>query len=219
MTEVPPTITDGGGRRLAAFFSVALIAAASLVGCRRNAGFRVVREAPPALANPPTAAGGPPVLAASFTPAEDRALRVFLLAHPSWRIASDADAHPPEDADDVSRLYGVYHPYFVRGDIDDDGALDFVIAFVDREKAPGSLWFSVAAFCADGHGGFRSQMIESEISLERGDVSIDRDSIVITPDLSEDDSSRRYRWNLHQHRFVFVTGSDEAPDINPSSRI
>jgi hypothetical protein len=214
-----PQIGFRGGLRLAAFFSLVSIATV-LPGCRRKGGFRVAREAPSEAAPPAATSGSAATLDPSLTPAEARAIREFLSTHSSWRIATDADARPPEDADDVSRLYGVYHPYFVRGDIDDDGGLDFVIAFVDRGKRSGSAWFSVVAFCADGHGGFRPpQMIESEISLEQGDLSIDRDSIVITPDLSEDDSSRRYRWNFHQHRFDFVTGEAGEPDRIPSSRI
>ena len=211
----------GGGLRLAVFFAAA--AGALAAGCRRNGGYRLVQEPLPAPERTPagSATGNALVPAdAGFTPAEARAVRAFLSVHPGWRVAADSDARPSDDADDVSRLYGVYHPYLVRGDIDDDGALDFVVAFVDREKTSSSPWFSVAAFCADGHGGFRPpQLVESEISLERGDLSIDRDSIVITPDLSEDDTSRRYRWNPRQRRFDFVSDADSSPDRAPSSRI
>jgi hypothetical protein len=180
----------------------------------------VTRETnPPAVSGKPAEGGALPA-GSSLTAAEARAVRSFLAAHPSWRLAADSDARPSDDADDVSQLYGVYHPYFVRGDIDDDGILDFVVGFVDREKKSASPWFSVAAFSGDGHGGFRPpQLIESEISLETGDLSIDRDSIVITPDISEDDSSRRYRWNPRQRRFDFVTDQDSGPDRPPSSRI
>jgi hypothetical protein len=209
------------GRAAAALFAAALLTAIS--GCRRNGGVEVTREGPPGAADPPAVsgkAGAGESLPAGFTAAESRAVRSFIAAHPTWRLAGDSDSRPSDDAGDVSQLYGVYHPYFVRGDIDDDGNLDFVVAFVDREKKSASPWFSVAAFCGDGRGGFRPpQLIESEISLESGDVSIDRDSIVITPDLSEDDASRRYRWNPRQKRFDFVSDQDSAPDRLPSSRI
>jgi len=216
----PSRVGLSGGLRLAAFFAAA--ACALLAGCRRNGGYRVVQDPLPAPDRTPagSATGSAAPTDLGFTPAEARAVHAFLSAHPGWRVAADSDARPSDDADDVSRLYGVYHPYLVRGDIDDDGALDFVVAFVDREKKSASPWFSVAAFCADGHGGFRPpQLVESEISLERGDLSIDRDSIVITPDLSEDDTSRRYRWNPRQRRFDFVSDDDPSPDRAPSSRV
>ena len=36
----------------------------------------------------------------------------------------------------MRHLYGVYNPYFVRGDLNDDGILDFVMAFVRRDSSP-----------------------------------------------------------------------------------
>ena len=120
----------------------------------------------------------------------------------------------------MTSLYGVYHPYFVRGDLDDDGVLAFVAAFVDRGKPAATPWFTVVAFPGDGHGGFRPpQIIESEISLQRGDLSVDRDAIVITPDLAEDDTTRRYRWDARKKRFDFVSGEEAAPDQAPSTRV
>lgn len=214
---------SGGGRALAALFA-AVVAAAALPACRRNAGYRVTREGPTDAPGRSPAPDGarekdPVPAGASLTPAEARAVRSFLAGRPSWRLASDADARPSDDAG-VSQLYGVYHPYVVRGDIDDDGTLDFVVAFVDRENKDPSPGFSVVAFCGDGHGAFRPpQLIESEIALEAGDISIDRDSIVITPDLSEDDTSRRYRWNPHRRRFDFVADDDASPDRIPSARV
>jgi len=207
-----------GGGPPAALLAVALVAA--LPACRKNDGVVVTREANPPAVSGKAGEGGAVPAGSSLTAAEARAVRSFLAAHPTWRLAEDSDARPSDDADDLSQLYGVYHPYFVRGDIDDDGTLDFVAAFVDREKKSASPWFSVAAFSGDGHGGFRPpQLIESEISLETGDLSIDRDSIVITPDITEDDSSRRYRWNPRQRRFDFVSDQDSGPERPPSSRI
>jgi len=217
------TLFSGRGRELAALLSAAFLAA--LPACRRNSGLPVPRETPPAsagaLPDPDGPAGRDPVSAeASLAPAEARAVRAFLSAHPAWRMAADSDARASDDGDEVSRLYGVYHPFFVRGDIDDDGALDFVLAFVDREKKSPPGAFTVAAFCGDGRGGFRPpQVIESEIALASGDISIDRDSILITPDLSDDDASRRYRWNPRRRRFEFVADDDSSPDRPPIARI
>ena len=181
----------------------------------------MIREPSPGAAEAgPGGASPAPVADPSFSAAEAAAIRGFLAGHPSLRVASDGDARLPDDADDVSRLYGVYHPYFVRGDIDDDGVLDFVVALVDRQKRSAAPWFSIVAFRADGSHGFRQgQMIESAISLEAGDISIDRDAIVITPDLGETDSARRYRWNPRERRFDFVADEDLAPDPTPSNRI
>jgi hypothetical protein len=192
----------------------------SLPGCRKRPDVRIVRETAPSEAPPPPPTGSSIPREVALSGAETSAVRAFLTSHPGWRVASDSDARPSEDADDMAPLYGVYHPYFVRGDLDDDGRLDFVAAFVDRGKPAASPWFSVVAFLSDGRGGFRPPLvIESEISLERGDLSIDRDAVVVTPDLSEDDTSRRYRWNARQKRFEFVSGDDTEPDQTPSTRI
>jgi len=206
-----------GGRRgelrLAFFFAAAF---ASLAGCRRPSDVRIVREGEP----PAPAPAAPIPKDVALTAPETRAVRAFLRLHAGWQVASDSDARPSDDADDMTPLYGVYHPYFVRGDLDDDGVLDFVAAFVDRGKPAAAPWFTVVAFTGDGHGGFRPpQIVESEISLERGDLSVDRDAIVITPDLAEDDSTRRYRWNARTKRFEYVSGDDAAPDRAPSTRV
>ncbi|HET7452966.1 MAG TPA: hypothetical protein VFL12_09510, partial [Thermoanaerobaculia bacterium] len=176
LIRVSPAIS-GGGILLAAFFVAAV---ALLAACRKGPDIRIVHEHVP---DEPPVVTAPIPRDVSLTPAESRAVRAFLLGHRGWQLASDADAHPSEDADDLTPLYGVYHPYFVRGDLDDDGAIDFVAAFIDRGKPAASPWFTVVVFPGDGHGGFRApEVIESEISLERGDLSIDRDAVVITPD-------------------------------------
>jgi hypothetical protein len=213
---VIPSSSGGrrGGLRLAVFFA----ALAALSGCRRGPDVRIVREGE---SRPPAPGSAAPIpKEAALTPPEARAVRAFLAQHSGWQLASDSDARPSDDADDMAPLYGVYHPYFVRGDLDDDGVLDFVAAFVDRGKPAAAAWFTVVAFAGDGHGGFRPpQVIESEISLERGDLSVDRDAIVITPDLAEDDTTRRYRWNARTKRFEYVSGDDSTPDRAPSTRV
>jgi len=204
-----------GGLRLAVFFAAGV---AGLAACRRPPDVRIVHEGDSTAPSP--APSAPIPKDAELTPPEARAVRAFLRGHSGWQLASDSDARPSDDADDMTPLYGVYHPYFVRGDLDDDGVLDFVAAFVDRGKPAAAAWFSVVAFAGDGHGGFRPpQIIESEISLERGDISVDRDAIVVTPDLAEDDTTRRYRWNSRTRRFDYVSGEDAAPDRAPSTRV
>ncbi|HWC65516.1 MAG TPA: hypothetical protein VG777_05500 [Thermoanaerobaculia bacterium] len=217
MTVSLPKITSGG-LRLAVFFAAAAAAAS---GCRRQRpDVRIVRESTPSEA-PPAAPGASPIpREVALGPAETKAVRDYLASRPGWRLASDTDARPSDDADDMAPLYGVYHPYFVRGDLDDDGRLDFVAAFVDGGKPAASPWFTVVAFLADGRGGFRPQAIESEISLERGDLSVDRDAVVVTTDLAEDDTTRRYRWNTGRKRFEFVSGDDDSsPGRAPSTRV
>ena len=62
----------------------------------------------------------------------------------------------------------------------------------------------------DGEKGFASgSFLEREISLARGDLSIDRDAILVTPDLS-DDAVRRYRWDPVHQSYVFVRDEEEG---------
>ncbi|MEO8188942.1 MAG: hypothetical protein ABI682_01265 [Acidobacteriota bacterium] len=157
-----------------------------------------------------------------FTPPETGALDDFLKKNPNLRIARDSDRRPGPDGDtELKSLYGVYHPYFVRGDVNDDGVLDLVVAFVRRDLGRGTSWFSVVVFTGRGvSGGAREfssgTFIERDISLARGDLSVDRDSIVISPDL-ESDTVRRYHWDPVAHTFVLVPESDddsESPSVS-----
>jgi len=154
----------------------------------------------------------PAVAAGVLTAAEKAAVAEFVQSHPDLRPAADADRQMPRDGDgDVHHLYGVYHPYFVRGDVNDDGILDFVMAFVHRQPGRGTPWFSVVVFTGrGGDQGFNSgTFLERDISLARGDLSIDRDAILITPDLSDDEAVRRYRWDPVRGSYVFVRDDDE----------
>jgi len=154
-----------------------------------------------------------------LTPAEARAVATYLTANPGMRLAGDDDARDSDDARDIAGLYRIYHPYFVRGDLDDDGNLDFAAALVERRGGAGTSWFTVAVFRSDGRGGFLEACpIERAISLSSGDLSIDRDCLVITPDLSED-AARRYRWNGARRTFDFVADDDTDSSQRPSSRI
>jgi len=185
-------------------------------------GARQEAAAPPASAKPASSAY-------ALTPAETAALENFLRQNPSLRAATDADRHGSSEGDsDIRNLYGVYHPYFVRGDVNDDGVLDFTMAFVRRDQGAASStpWFSTVVFLGRrGPGGspaFSSgTFIERDVTLTRGDLSIDRDSIVITPD-TEEDTVRRYRWDSRTHAFVFVGDADDdsvdSPSVSRTSR-
>jgi hypothetical protein len=129
-------------------------------------------------------------------------------------VAADSDRRAASETDDLRKLYGVYHPYFLRGDVNDDGILDFVLAFVRRDSDRDSPWFSIVVFPGTERAGFASgTFLERDVSLADGDVSVDRDAIVITPDLEEEDSTRRYRWDPLRRSYVFVadeTDEDEG---------
>ncbi len=149
----------------------------------------------------------------SFKTAERAAVEDFLRQHTDLRLATDEDRQSTREGDsDVRRLYGVYHPFFVRGDLNDDGGLDFVLAFVRRDSGRDNPWFSVVVFIgrADSDGpAFQSgTFIERDVTLARGDLSIDRDAVLITPDLA-DEAVRRYRWDPLRRSYVFVRDDAE----------
>ncbi|HEY7862260.1 MAG TPA: hypothetical protein VIE39_01280 [Thermoanaerobaculia bacterium] len=149
-----------------------------------------------------------------FRPAEARAVSTFLQKHAGLRLAIDDDRREQEE--EFRRLYGVYHPYFVRGDTNDDGLLDFVLAFVHRgEGSEEDPRFSVVVFAGRADGSFEAEaFLEREVELADGDLAIDRDAILVTPDLS-DEEQRRYRWDPARRSFVFVREEleeDEAPE-------
>ncbi len=200
--------------------SVLVLVGAAALSCGR-ATARQARNAPPAAEEAPRPAQLPAARADSagypFTPAEKAAVDGFLRLHTELRLARDEDRQDSGDGDsDVRRLYGVYHPYFVRGDLNDDGVLDFVAAFVRRDSGPDTPWFSVVVFTGkkgEGSGFNAGSFIERDVSLARGDLSIDRDAVLITPDLS-DEAVRRYRWDPLHHSYVFVrddTDEDDSP--------
>jgi hypothetical protein len=157
-----------------------------------------------------------------FKPAEKAAVDEFLRQHADLRLATDSDRQGSGSADaDVRRLYGAYHPFFVRGDVNDDGILDFVQAFVRRKSSRDTPWFSVVVFTGSGDApgpAFHSgAFLERDITLARGDLSIDRDAVLITPDLA-DEAVRRYRWDPLRRSYVFVRDDDEEDDTPVPSR-
>ena len=155
----------------------------------------------------------------SLRPAETKAVEAFLAANRDLRVASDGDRRIPEEGEGVGSLYGVYHPYFVRGDLNDDGLLDFVLAFVRRDSSRDIPWFSVVVFTGRERPGlgpdFSPQsFLERDISLADGDIAIDRDAVLITPDLAEE-TTRRYRWDPARRSYVFVREGEEEPEPPP----
>jgi len=149
---------------------------------------------------------------------ERAAVDGFLRANPALRAATDVDRRESE-SNDFRKLYGVYHPYFLRGDVNDDGILDFVLAFVRRDSDPDSPWFSIVVFAGKEGGGFAlGAFLERDVSLSDGDLSIDRDSIVITPDTEEDEVVRRYRWDAVRHSYAIVRDQSEEEGRAPGAR-
>jgi hypothetical protein len=163
-------------------------------------------------------ARGPGALYA-LSPEESSAVDRFLRDHPALRVATDDDRAALRDGErDMGRLYGVYHPYFVRGDVNDDGVMDFVLAFVQR-RPHGAKRFSVVVFsgraATDGGPAYEpGAFIEQDVALARGDVAVDRDAVLVTPDVAEDDV-RRYRWNPADRSYVLVEDSDEDDPARP----
>ncbi len=150
--------------------------------------------------------------------AETAAVDAFLDANPELRPSVDEDRRPGEDETGLRALYGVYHPYFVRGDVNDDGVLDFVLAFVRRDSDAEAPWFTVVVFSGRADGSFAAgALVERDISLADGDLSIDRDAILVTPDTAED-VSRRYRWDPARQRHVYVRDEPEEPAPPPPAR-
>lgn len=192
-----------------------LLAAAA---CRR-------RESIEAAASPAAPRPEPPHVPASveasgydFRPAERSAVAAFLRANPDLRPADDDDRRHTEASDDVADMYGVYHPYFVRGDVNDDGLLDFVLAFVRRDSDKDSPWFSIVVFDGQAGGTFAPGVfLERDISLADGDLSLDRDAIVVTPDM-DDDATRRYRWDPERRLHVFVRDTPDEPSSPPAAQ-
>jgi hypothetical protein len=197
-----------------------LAAAAALVLTRRL-------PAPPAAKRAATESAGPH--AGLPTPAERRAIDSAIddasagAPKLTLRVAADTDASNTDEHQDLDAVYGVYHPYFTRGDLDGDGRLDFVQAFV--EKGRSGLWFHVAVFFGKPDGTFEKPVwVEKAISLADGDVTVERSLVVITPDLAGD-ASRRWRWEPGERVFVDpdkeprpAVSDDDAPDETPEQK-
>ncbi|HSB63273.1 MAG TPA: hypothetical protein VLJ18_03860 [Thermoanaerobaculia bacterium] len=201
----------------------AAIAAAALVLTKRTP--RPARAAPPA----PDTRG---LDASGRTKAERLAVEEALVAFRKEGLllgaAEDGDAAESDEHRDLEEVYGSYHPFFVRGDLDGDGRLDFAQAFV--EKGPSGSWFHVAVFFGTGDGTFQKPLwVERAISLAAGDLSVERSLLIVTPDLALD-PTRRWRWEAGEKRFVDADdvsrrgpadedAPEETPDQKPRTRV
>lgn len=201
----------------------AAIVAAALLLTRRAA--RPVRAAP-------LAADTRGLDASGRTKAEQLAVEEALAAFEKegllLRAAADRDAMESDEHRDFEDVYGSYHPFFARGDLDGDGRLDFAQAFV--EKGSSGPWFHVAVFFGTGDGTFQKPLwVERAISLAAGDLSIERTLLVVTPDLGLD-PARRWRWDAGDKKFVDADSvsrrdpadedaPEETPDQKPRTRV
>lgn len=163
------------------------------------------------------------------TAAEARAVAAALDAWvkgnegPALRAADDDDAAPSPERGDLADLYATYHPFFVRGDLNGDGFIDFAQAFV--EKGAGG-WFHVAVFLGKPDGGFEAPIwVERAVSLAAGDLSMERTLLIVVPDLGLDEA-RRWRWDGIEQRFLDADADavpqydaeDATPDDKPRAR-
>jgi hypothetical protein len=197
----------------------AAIVAAALLLTKRTA--RPARAAPPA-------ADARGLDASGRTKAERRAVEEALAAFSKkgllLRAAEDGDAAESDEHQDLEDVYGSYHPFFVRGDLDGDGRLDFAQAFM--EKGSSGLWFHVAVFFGTGDGTFQEPLwVERSISLAAGDLTIERSLLIVTPDLGLD-PTRRWRWEAAEKRFVDADAvsrrdpaDEDVPDQKPRTRV
>lgn len=158
------------------------------------------------------------------TAREETALR--RAAPAGARLARDRDANDTESRRDLELLYADYRPYFVRGDLNGDGRLDLVQAYVTEHGGRG--WFDVVVLFGSAGGGFEEPiLVERAISLADGDLAVERSLLVVTPDLSRDES-RRWRWEPGERRFVDADANpapetapdatDDGPDEKPRTR-
>jgi hypothetical protein len=195
--------------RVLRFLASALLLPA-WIGCRER------EPAPPAVRalGAPRPAARADAAGIDLRPAERDAVAAFLRRNPDLRPAVDEDRRPPIEQEDIRELYGVYHPYFVRGDPNGDALLDFVMGFVRRDSEADSPWFSVVVFSGKEDSGFAPGVVlEKDVSLADGDLSVDRDTVVVTPDLAQEET-RRYRWDSARRSYLFVPdGLEEATSV------
>lgn len=150
------------------------------------------------------------------TPDEQAA--VDEVAAQGLRPATDEDAEESEGREELRTLYGDYRPFFVRGDLDGDGRIDFAQAFVRRE-GPGPL-FDVAVFFGSASGFSRPVWVDRGVDLSAGDLSVDRSVLVVTDDVDAD-ASRRFRWDPSSRRFVDLDSGegDDGERTEPEGRL
>ncbi len=191
------------GRRFLGPFLVGLFAAFGLaLGFARPGGPVGVSSNRKGTAPEPAVSGR--------TPREELAVAAALVS--GLRPATDDDATDSESREELRVLYGDYRPYFVRGDFDSDGRLDFAQAFVRRD-GPEPL-FDVAVFLGASEGFAPPIWVGRGLQLSAGDLTVDRSVIVVTEDV-EQDVSRRLRWDPAEKMFVDVDAGGEGEDGEP----
>lgn len=199
------------GRRLLGPIVVGLFAAFGLA-------LGLVRPVAPAGSSSNRKEATPETAASGRTPREEKAVAAALAA--GLRPATDEDATDSESREELRVLYGDYRPYFVRGDFDSDGRLDFAQAFVRRD-GPEPL-FDVAVFFGASEGFAPPIWVDRGLQLSAGDLTVDRSVLVVTEDV-EQDVSRRLRWDPARSVFVDVDagsdGEDAEPWTEPNGRI
>ncbi len=84
----------------------------------------------------------------------------------SLRAALDGDATDTDERRDLDAVYGTYHPFFARGDLDGDARLDFVQAFL--EKGRSGPWFHVAVVLREARRYVREARLGGARDLARG---------------------------------------------------
>lgn len=101
----------------------------------------------------------------------------------------------------------------MRGDLNSDGRLDFVQAFVERD-GPEPL-FDVAVFFGEARGFAPPVWVDRGAPLSAGDLSLDRSVLIVTEDVDLD-LFRRFRWDPAAGRFVDLDeGRGEEEDGEP----
>lgn len=206
-------------RRLTSVVAVALLVGAAAL-------YLTIRKERRAHARPASKTDSRGIDSAGRTPAENSAIADALAALPKdgkpLRVAVDDDATPSDEHRDLDNLYADYHPFLARGDLDGDGRLDFVQAFV--EKGASGPWFHVAVFFGRDDGTFAPIWVEKSVSLAAGDVTIERSLLIVTPDLGVDEA-RRWRFEPQEHRFVDAdeasspeSSDEDEPDSAPDGR-
>jgi hypothetical protein len=73
----------------------------------------------------------------TLTPREQKIVEAWLVQHPAYRAATDADCNCPEDIEQMKDWTHVpnYHPYVATGDFNSDGISDFAVVVIDRSKS------------------------------------------------------------------------------------
>lgn len=180
-----------------------------ILGLRARAGAHAHARPQASAALPPSPTGR--------TSREEQAISAAIA--PGFRVATEEDAADSESRDDLRTLYGDYQPYFVRGDFDGDGRLDFAQAFIRRD-GPEPL-FDVAVFFGTVSGFSPPVWVERGLALSTGDLSADRSVLIVTEDV-EQEVSRRWRWEPSSGHFVDVdagTGGDDEEWTEPDTKL